>query len=309
VAPKESSSTKRAARLAQKGKGRKVRFQGGALFPVVVALVLVLGVGLIAYARQSRPSADASAPQTSDHWHHTYGFFLCDQWVQLTGNAEETDASGQPLHPEYARTGIHSHDDGLIHWHAFTSLAIGRRATLGVFLDVYEVEMSTDKLEFPEDQRAQLPADFQETGVFEAGETKCTIDGEQVDAELSVTRWDNISDTGAGTTFISDFTSIPLNKDAMVVSIAFAPAGTDVGKPPWITDFEENVANDTNQQSADELFPGVEVSPDGDVTVGSEPLDPGSVGPAVTQDPETESPAATTVDSDPGVSATTAAES
>ncbi|MEP6296525.1 MAG: hypothetical protein ABJ382_04310, partial [Ilumatobacter sp.] len=61
-----SSSTKKAARLAQKGKGQKVRFQGGTLFPVVVALVIVLGFGLIAYARQSRPAADASAPTIND---------------------------------------------------------------------------------------------------------------------------------------------------------------------------------------------------------------------------------------------------
>jgi hypothetical protein len=277
-----SSSTKKAARLAQKGKGQKIRFQGGALFPVVVALVLALGIGLIAYARGTRPSADASAPQTTDHWHHTYGFFLCDQWVQLTGNAEETDANGQPVHPEYARTGIHSHDDGLMHWHPFTSLAIGRRAKLGVFLDVYGVEISSTKLEFPADQRAQLPVEFQETGVFETGETQCMIDGELVDAELSVTRWGNTSDTGAGTTFISDYANIPLNKDAMVVSIAFAPADADIAKPPWVTDFAANVSNDTNQAQPDQLFPGVDVSDDGDVTVGSAPLDPADVGPAVT---------------------------
>ena len=42
-----------------------------------------------------------------------------------------------------------------------------------------DVELSDDVLEFPEDQRAQLPADFQETGRFESGETTCVIDGEE----------------------------------------------------------------------------------------------------------------------------------
>ena len=50
-----SSTTKKAARLAQKGKGRRVRFQGGTLFPLVVAIVLVVGLGLVVYARASRP--------------------------------------------------------------------------------------------------------------------------------------------------------------------------------------------------------------------------------------------------------------
>ncbi len=97
-----SSSTKKAARLAQKGKGQKVRFQGGTLFPVIVALVVVLGTALVIYARQSRPQADASAPTIDDHWHHTYGFLICDTWVQLTGDGEAQDANGRPTNVEYA---------------------------------------------------------------------------------------------------------------------------------------------------------------------------------------------------------------
>ena len=69
-----SSSTKRAARLAQKGKGKRVRFQGGTLFPMIVLLILVIGVGTIVYARASIPAADASPPTIEDHWHMAYGF-------------------------------------------------------------------------------------------------------------------------------------------------------------------------------------------------------------------------------------------
>ena len=276
-----SSSTKKAARLAQKGKGQKVRFQGGALFPLIVALVLILGTGLIVYARQSRPSADASAPTINDHWHHTYGFYLCDTWVQLNGTAEDVDASGRPVFPEYARYGVHSHDDGLIHWHPYSAAAVGRRATLGKFLDVYNVELTNDVLQFPADQRAQLPEAFQADGRFENGETDCTIDGETKPGRLQVTRWDNLTDTGDGTTFIAGFDNIALDKDAMVVSIAFVPDGTDVGKPPWVDQFEQNVANDTGQAGAGQLFPGVAVDNQGDITVGSDPLDTGDIGPAV----------------------------
>ena len=57
-----SSSTKKAARLAQKGKGKKVRFQGGTLFPMLVLAILVIGLGVIVYARATVPAADASPP-------------------------------------------------------------------------------------------------------------------------------------------------------------------------------------------------------------------------------------------------------
>ncbi len=295
-----SSSTKKAARLAQKGKGQKVRFQGGTLFPVVVALVIVLGLGLIVYARQSRPAADASSPTINDHWHHAYGFFVCGEWVQLEGDGEARDVNGQPTNVEYARTGIHSHDDGLIHWHPFSSASVGRRADLGVFLDVYDVELSDDVLQFPEDQRAQLPAAFQDDGRFESGETECPgVDGEGGDTgRLQVVRWDNISSTGDGTTFIAGFDGIGLNQDAMVIVVAFVPDNTTVEMPPWVSDFAENVLNDTGQLGAEDLFPDVEVSEDGDVTVGSTPLDQEDVGPAVdeagTEEEDAETEPATT---------------
>jgi len=244
-----SSSTKRAARLAQRGRGQKVRFQGGTLFPLIVAIVVVLGFGLVIYARQSRPDAGASAPTVDDHWHHAYGFYLCDEWFQLSGNAEETDTNGNLVNADYRRTGVHSHEDGAIHWHAFSSAATGSRANLGVFLDVYDVELTDSKLKFPEEQWAGLPYE-QETGLFEEGETKCVIDGEEENAELQAVVWSNYSDSDDGTTFIADFKNISLDSDAMVVAVAFVPSGTDVGKPPWAPELPELA--DAYEQQYDE---------------------------------------------------------
>lgn len=249
---RSSSSTKKAARLAQKGKGQRVRFQGGTLFPFVIALVFVLGFALVIYARQSRPEADASAPRIDDHWHHAYGFYLCDTWYQLSGDAEERDTTGF-LNTDFARTGIHSHDDGIIHWHAFSSAAVGSNATFGVFLDVYGVELSDSKLEFPEEQRATLPYE-NETGLFEEGETTCVIDGEEQDAELKAVVWDNFSDEGDGTTFIAGFNDIRLDQDAMVVAVAFVPDDTDVSMPPWAPELPDLAQIDSNQVTPDELF-------------------------------------------------------
>ena len=187
VAP-SSSSTKKAAKLAKSGQGKKVRFQGGTLFPVVVTVIIVLGLALVVYARQSRPSVDASgAPQQSDHWHHAYGFYLCDTWFKLEGNAE---VQGTDDFNQYQRTGIHSHDDGLIHWHPFSSAAVGSNATLGVFLDTYGVELTNSKLTFPESQQAALESQLaaqdpprEDILVWEDGD-KCTVDGSDKNAEL-----------------------------------------------------------------------------------------------------------------------------
>ncbi len=239
VAP-SSSSTKKAAKLAKSGQGKKVRFQGGTLFPMVVTIVIVLGISLVVYARQSQPSVDASgAPQVSDHWHHAYGFYLCDTWFKLEGNAEQ---QGTDNYAQYARTGIHSHDDGLIHWHPFSSAAVGSNARLGVFLDTYGVELTNSKLAFPESQLEALQTQLvdqepprEDPLVWEDGDT-CTVDGAEKDAELKVVVWNNFTDTDDGTTYIADFDNIRLDRDQMVVAIAFVPDNTDVSMPPWAPD-------------------------------------------------------------------------
>ncbi len=236
VAP-SSSSTKKAAKLAQSGQGKKVRFQGGTLFPMVVTLVIVLGLSLVLYARQSRPSVDASgAPQQSDHWHHAYGFYLCDTWFQLEGDAEQ---QGSENFTQYARTGIHSHNDGLIHWHPFSSASVGSNARLGVFLDTYGVELSNDEIVFPETQREALENQLsgqdpprEDILRWEDGDT-CTVDGSEENAEVQVVVWNNFTDTDDGTTYIADFDNIRLDRDQMVVVIAFVPDNTDVSMPPW----------------------------------------------------------------------------
>jgi hypothetical protein len=284
VAP-SSSSTKKAAKLAKSGKGKKVRFQGGTLFPVVVTIVIVLGLSLVFYARQSRPSVDASgSPQQSDHWHHAYGFYLCDTWFKLEGNAEE---QGTDDFVQYQRTGIHSHDDGLIHWHPFSSAAVGSNATLGVFLDTYGVELTNDKLTFPETQRAALETQLgaqdpprEDILVWEDGDA-CTIDGSDEDAELKVVVWNNFTDTDDGTTYIADFKNIRLDQDQMVVAIAFVPDDTDISMPPWAPDLptlgevDSGVVN-PNDQLAPAGSEGT--SPD-----GSAPVDTSADVPSTTE--------------------------
>jgi hypothetical protein len=237
-----SSSTKKAARLAQKGKGKRVRFQGGTLFPMIVLAILVIGLGTIVYARASVPAADSSPPTAEDHWHMAYGFSLCDQpgvIVQLSGNLEdETD----PRFNDYLRTYVHSHDDGVIHWHPFNGRAVGKRATLGVFLDTYGVELDDDSLKFPEGQN---PGGLQE---YIEGETTCP-GGD--DGELSVTVWQSPDDTSDGDRYVSGFDDIRIMKNSMVFTIAFEPRGTTISKPePQSSQLEELGALDSGQTPA-----------------------------------------------------------
>ncbi len=207
----KSSSAKKVARLAQKGKGKKVRFQGGTVFPAVIVVVLLVGLSLVAYARQSAPSGN-EAPTVNDHWHVSYGFYGCDKYLpNLIGNRED------PVDPNYVKYGIHSHDDGVIHWHP-SGLATGSRAKFGLFLTVYGIKLSDTKLEFPADQQTGM--------VYEEGETQCY----KKDSELRAYVWNQYDKPEDRKMLITDFKNIRIDRDGMVVVIAFVPKGADA--PP-----------------------------------------------------------------------------
>ncbi len=231
----KASSAKRVARLAQKGKGRKVRFQGGTLFPALIVGISVVGLALVVYSRSSIPNQNVP-PTVEDHWHASYGFYACDAWLpDLQGNKEELDSAGQLVSDGFRRTGIHSHDDGVIHWHPYSSEATGRNAKLGVFLDVYGVKVSDTKIEFPADQGG---------AVYEEGVTKCTVDGKEVDGEVVVYAFDSYDAPDDVITYITNFDEIRLKNDAMAFSIVFAPAGDKPGLPPSAANLPELGAAD-----------------------------------------------------------------
>lgn len=212
------SSAKKVARLAKKGKGKKVRFQGGTLFPTVMAAVIVLGLGLVVYARESAPDLNVP-PTVNDHWHVSYGFFKCDAFLPNLVGAKE-----DPPSPDYIKYNIHSHDDGVIHWHA-SALASGNRAKLGLFFRTYGVKVNTDGMFFPEDQNNGES--------YPVEDTKCKDpSGKEVDTQVQVIVWDRYDDPETSKRFITDFDNIRIDKDGMAITFAIVAPGTQIPIPP-----------------------------------------------------------------------------
>ena len=210
--------------MAQKGKGKKVRFQGGTVFPITILIVSVLGLALIAYSRTST-QALAVPPQASnsDHWHIAFGIYACDDWLPNITGAKEGGTTGVP-DPEFLASGVHSHDDGVIHYHPYTAAASGQNAKLQRYLDVYDIELSNDKLQMPEDQGGQ---------VFEEGETKCTLeDGKEVDAELRLAVWDDAKNPGDFRILTADMANARIDRNGMAMAIFFAPTDVEIVPPP-----------------------------------------------------------------------------
>ncbi len=226
-----SSSAKKVARLASRGKGKRVRFQGGSVFPIAVVLVVVLGVLAIVYGRQSRPSDGSGVPRINDgnnadaHWHAAFGIYICDTFEPKTvGTKEETgiDTAGNQvlLNDDFRLLGVHSHGDGIIHYHPYSTKASGNRAKLGVYLTVYDIKLSDDKLVMPADQGGET---------WSTEDTKC--DGK--DTVLTVRVWDDFANPGVFHDVVTDFNNIRIVNDGMAFVVAFVPKGADIPQPDW----------------------------------------------------------------------------
>ena len=266
-----SSSAKKVARLASRGKGKKVRFQGGSVFPIAVALVVALGLMLIVYGRQSRPSDGSGVPRVNNgsnidaHWHAAFGIYICDTFQpKITGTLEETgiDSDGNQvfLNEKFRILGIHSHGDGIIHYHPASTKSSGNRAKLGVFLDSYDIKLTDTELVMPANQGG---------GKWSTKDFKC--DGK--DTQLTVRVWDHFNDTANFHDVVTDFNNIRITNDGMVFVIAFVPKGTDIPQPDWASQLPTLGAADGGAVIATtttSIAGGATTStPTGDTTVGT----------------------------------------
>lgn len=237
------SSASKVARLAQKGKGKKVRFQGGTLFPTVMAAVIVFGLGLVAYARQSAPSTN-TPPTINDHWHISFGVYNCDGFTpNLVGTKEE------PIDPMFVKYGVHSHNDGVIHWHP-QALATGNRARLGLFLETYGLTVTPKEIKFPSDQN--------KGATYSIDKNKCKDkSGKLVDAQVVAVVWEKYDDPSTSRRYITDFKNIRIDRDQMAITIAFVAPGTDVPLPPSASNLPELGAKDQAATATTTTIAGV----------------------------------------------------
>ena len=215
-----SSSANKVAKLASRGKGKRVRFQGGTTFPLILTVVAVLMVALIVYSRASIPSAESGAPQPGDTWSHAYGIRVCDEWLpSLTGTSAELTKDASTGDSTKVATG--SDADGIIHYHPQTGGATGRNARLGVFLNIYGVKLTDTTLELPASQVG--PG---ETRKWDVKNFKCNGKSTQ----LIVRVWKDYT-TGDFVNNVTDFKDLRFVNNGMVFSIAIVPKGDDIPKP------------------------------------------------------------------------------
>jgi hypothetical protein len=201
----KASSSKKVARAARTGGGRTRRGSSSWLWPSLMAVIVVVGTAGVVYSREQR-QPDTSRPLASgagrqgDHWHAAIGYYICGTFAPNISEAAD------PL-------GIHTHDDGVVHTHPFTSRSAGTNARLGLYFETANVKVTTDELEIP-------------------GQTK--KNGQECDgkpAKVQVKVWQSRDPSDEGTIFVGDPNDIRLGNNQLI-TVAFVPEGTDIPRPP-----------------------------------------------------------------------------
>ena len=215
------NSAQKIARLAQKGKGKKVRFQGGSVFPTVVLAVILVGTVLVAYARQAEPVVDASIT-AEEQYELAFGVYFCDQFVSgiaavpAEGTVDQSAAA--------AIIG-----EGLVAWKPQV-LAGERKAKLGTIFDLYGLKVTDSSITFPNTVQVN------DGQPIEEGPTSCNGDP----GFLTVVTWPDATDPDNSERSIASLDGVRLTQDNMAIVLAFIPDGGEVPLPDSVNELSIN---------------------------------------------------------------------
>lgn len=206
----KASSSKKVARAARAGGPIRPNQRRWA-FPAGIAAIIVLGLALIVVARQgfSESQASAESPTPQDHWHAAYGVYVCDAFQPPFADLQD-------------QTGIHTHDDGIIHIHPFSAAHAGKKATFGKWGQAIGVEFAGDSITLPD-------GNVLKDGYDCAGQP----------GNLTVYKWPADDPSAAPEIFDGNFGDIRLDLDRAAYTIAVVPEGVEVPKPESIPTLDQ----------------------------------------------------------------------
>jgi hypothetical protein len=205
----KASSSKKVARAARAGGRTTSGPKRQVAYPLAIAAIVVVGVLLVLFARSENQNAAAETPTLTDHWHASYGIYVCDQFLApLTDQVQDT-------------TGLHTHGDGIAHIHPFNSGSTGKNATLAKWGETTGLDFTSDG--------------FTANGTTYADGYDCNGQPATVSAYV----WDASDTSAAPKISTSDLGSIRFDRDRMAITLAVVPDGTDVPLPPSLGDLDK----------------------------------------------------------------------
>jgi hypothetical protein len=263
------SSKNRYARAQARAKYRKPKRRGGSMgWNVAIVVIVLAGIGILLLTLNERNSEAAEHPlaasgddQVGDHWHELYGVNICGEWLGQIPEFETRAGNSN------VGAGIHTHADGYIHIHPFTTDEEGKNATLGRFWEYAGLELGEDEFSYS-------------SGTQEDPDTTSWQNGDECpNGKPGVVRWEVNGE---------EMTGNPADlrlADGDCLAIGFLPEGKKLGNPPQVAPSP----TDTGSESQAFTCPGDDTatttSVPGQTTVPGATTTPGATTPAT--DPTT----------------------
>jgi hypothetical protein len=190
------------------------RSLAAALVPLAVLAVLASGCSsddeLTADAVEPTSGADVAPVANQDHWHASFGVYVCDAFV---AGIEDVRAD---------TAGIHSHQDDLVHIHPWIEGYAGANAVVQVFADQVGLELADGRLGLPD-------------GTVYADGDACAAGPGQV----SLFVWGADAPEGSTPEIVTtDLGATRFLEDRQRFVLAFAPDGVVPPQPPSTSDLE-----------------------------------------------------------------------
>ena len=199
-----ASSAKKVARVAR-ASGGPARERPKLGFPAAIVGIVLVGSLMVVWARTTTESASATPPTLQDHWHAAYGIYVCDEFLPgLTDAAPDT-------------TGIHTHDDGIVHVHPFSSGSTGENANWSKFGEIVDLSFDGSSFTMPDGT------------TYEDG-----FDCDGQPATVSIHQWPADDPDAEAIVHTDDLGSVAYGADRLAFTIAVVPEGTEVPRPPSI---------------------------------------------------------------------------
>jgi hypothetical protein len=191
----KASSSKKVARAARAAGRPGAGRQWG--WPLAIGGLVVVGLLLILVSRGN--NEESKPPILGDHWHSAYGIYNCDSFIG-------------PLADVVADTsGLHTHEDSLMHVHPFSTAYTGDRATIGAWGETVGLELSATSID---------------AGTLHVENGDDCADGP---GTVQVMKWDSIADE-EGELIEGDPADYAI-QDGEIITIAFVAEGTEIPKP------------------------------------------------------------------------------
>lgn len=199
-----ASSAKKVAKVARSSGGPR-REQAKLGFPAAVGAVLLLGVVMVFWAQNENSAAEAEPPTLADHWHAAYGIYICDSFAPALRDVVPDS------------TGIHTHDDDVVHVHPFSSASSGERANWARYGETVGLQFDGASFTMPDGTR------YDESSTC----------GEQP-ARVVMYEWPADDPDAEPVVHTDDFGSVHFHSDRLAFTLAVVPEGTEVPRPASI---------------------------------------------------------------------------